>query len=662
MPIGDYNREKTCEVDSINDSGSTVDKAQPIICVDGDDSTTGNGDIVIDFANISDAQDIACYDQNDNLLDYEIEELDTTNNTAVIWVYNSWTRDDTAQLKVAYGDNSANTDRQNVTGTWGNTGQNTEAAYHLDESSGSTIDSTSNNRDSVTTTGTTFNVNGVFDGARGFDGSDDGIEFGSNSEYNYSEVTVVVSINADALSTGTSQTIVGADEGSFEGYKIVADNDSDTLIFSFFGGGATKQVTSSTISTGTNYILAFTVDQANSVGELFLDSTSQGTASGQYDLANGDDNFGIGFSPFQDGRYFDGVIDEVRVHSEKKSNTWIQAEYDASPKAGQVFFSQQAAETTTPTVNQTVSDGLTFNENVASILQFTASDSLTMQENTPSTLIDTLTDNVGFTENLQSTLLQTLTDQLDFTENEAFTLVDTLSDQLTFSDQVLFGAISVTTSDNLTFGENLDSLIKDQLTDQLVLQENLASTIKDSISDQVQFQENFEVAITQLLTDQLSLQENVAATLADTLTDQLTLEDQITATLLTDLDVTLPTKALITNKNKFAVMESHTFKEGDVGDKLKATLEDEDGAIDVSGAKDVKLQIKDRSGTKQLDESMTITDGVNGKVEYKWQSGDHPIENAGVYRAEFDIIDANDEPETVPNDGFNTIEIEEQVN
>jgi len=75
------------------------------------DSKTGNGDIVIDFSNVSDAQDIAVYDQNGNLLDYEIEDLDTTNETGVLWAYNNWVRDDSTQAQIAYGNNSANTDR-----------------------------------------------------------------------------------------------------------------------------------------------------------------------------------------------------------------------------------------------------------------------------------------------------------------------------------------------------------------------------------------------------------------------------------------------------------------------------------------------------------------------------------------------------------------------
>ena len=94
---------------------------------------------------------------------------------------------------------------------------------------------------------------------------------------------------------------------------------------------------------------------------------------------------------------------------------------------------------------------------------------------------------------------------------------------------------------------------------------------------------------------------------------------------------------------------------------MNATLKDTEGVIDLRSADSVKLVIKDRSESKVLDQDMTITDAVNGEVRYAWQSGDTPIENAGVYRAEIKIIDLAGDSETVPNDGFVTIEIEEDI-
>lgn len=660
MAITDYNKVKKLDVDSVSGT-PTVDKAVPIICVDGDDSTTGNGDIVIDFTNIADAQDIAVYDQNDNLLDYEIEELDTTNNTAVLWVYDSWVRDGTTQAQVAYGSNSANTDRQNVTGTWGNTGQNMDMVQHWQESPLSGTDSTSNNND-LTINGAT-STTGEFDGGANFDGTDDNAT-GPNDIVNTSTWTATFWLNSDVADGADTYSWYIQQEESGTGDNVnslwVSNEAFENAQFVFSDGDSDRfQLFDESLIRGQGWVLVTVTFDSGSV-TAYVNGTQEGTASGATNWGTGSNPLYVA-SRYDDNLYYDGKMDELKLTEDVKSQDWAQAEYDASPKAGQIFFSQQAAETTAPTVSQTVNDSLSFQENESFILKATLADSIGFQENSPATLIDTLNDTVGFTENLQATLIDTLTDRLDFNENTATTLIDTVSDQLNFTEQTLFGAIGVTASDNLTFGESIDTQLQDTLSDQVQFQENLVSTIADTISDQVQFQENFQVAVKQKLQDDLDFSENLAATLATTLTDQLSLQDQITATILTDLDITQPTKAILTNLNKFVVMDSHTFKEDDLGDKVKATLEDSSGAIDVSGVKQVNLKVKDRAGTKQLDQKVDITDGTNGKVEYQWSSGDYPIENAGVYRAEFEIIDANDEKETVPNDGSVTIEVEEQI-
>jgi len=173
------------------------------------DSTTGTGDIVIDFSNISDAQDIAVYDENGNLLDYEIESLDTAAETGVIWAYNSWVRDDTVQAQVAYGNNSANTDRQNVTATWPN---DARAVYHNPNDA---IDSTNNNNDGAVT-GTT-KVSGQYaDGGR-FDNTDDEVQI-SNFSFTGSQ-TVVTWPNPDTVDNANAYASNGFNFGS-GGYLI----------------------------------------------------------------------------------------------------------------------------------------------------------------------------------------------------------------------------------------------------------------------------------------------------------------------------------------------------------------------------------------------------------------------------------------------------------
>jgi len=291
------------------------------------ESTTGTGDVVIDFTNINSTnpeEDIAVYDQNGNLLDYEIESLDTSAETGVIWAYDSWVRDDTVQAQVAYGNNTGGTnnngvDRQNVTGTWGNTGQNAVLVQHLN---GNATDSTSNNFDG--TINDASNTQGQLDGGLSFDGVDDGVDLRSNS--------------LPKLDTGFTVT-------SFSNHNSVNDGDSDTdLIFNDnntirlrdSGSGTYKffikdlnngfKSVSTSISNSTNFVFHGTYD--GSTGELFKDAGSQGTLSApDYDPENKSASIGQ-FAGGANPEFLDGTISDVRLFSEKKSNSWIQADFD----------------------------------------------------------------------------------------------------------------------------------------------------------------------------------------------------------------------------------------------------------------------------------------------------------------------------------------------
>jgi hypothetical protein len=143
-------------------------------------------------------------------------------------------------------------------------------------------------------------------------------------------------------------------------------------------------------------------------------------------------------------------------------------------------------------------------------------------------------------------------------------------------------------------------------------------------------------------------------------TTELTLNTPDVKVLIPDIVLTGNTKALITTPNKFVDMKQKTFKEGDLGDTLTATLKDEKGVIDLTGVSSVDLVMQNRAGEKVLDAEVTIENTTGGEVKYEWESGD-PIETAGIYHAEFRINQQIGE-DTVPNDGYVTIEIEEEIN
>jgi len=308
-----------------------------------DDSKTGNGDIVIDFSNVSGAEDIAVYDQNGNLLDYEIESLDTTNKTGVLWAYNDWVRDGTTQAQLAYGNNSANTDRQNATGTWNHSGQN---AVMVQQLNGNVTDSTSNNNDGTVSGATSIST--TFDGAYSFDGNGDSIDWSRDVllDASLNEFTVAVWANWTG-STGDGEDDVLVSERTFgsgrEGWWFF-HNDDTSDIWSVTTNGTANILKINFKNEMAQYVGTFDTTEI----EAFIDGTSQGTQAtgGQASRSVAPTRIGAKGPGNHSGeeRYWNGSVTDVRFYSDKKSASWIQADFDASPKAGQVFFSQQGAE------------------------------------------------------------------------------------------------------------------------------------------------------------------------------------------------------------------------------------------------------------------------------------------------------------------------------
>jgi len=695
-----------------------------------EDSINAGGFIGYDSSTVTDAQDVAFYDQNDTLLPYELEnpgDLGSSSTEVTAWVYRSYTRDDSNQVKFAYGNNSQNVDRQDVEGTWNNTGQNAAMVQHLNQDF---LDSTSNNRDYTNVTGTTDST-GQFNGAKNFDGADDDAVQGSFGTWsNGYTMTFFFKTDTDITQQSVDETLTAKYPDSSAGefyFRLNGNNNDLRLDIPFVEGGVVS--TSTTPSPNTWYHAALTYD-GGSTYRLYLDAVEEGVnTSGSSPT---DTNTDIYLGSNLGSNYWDGDIDHHNFFlSEAKSSDWVQADYDASPKAGQVFFTQDAAQDTAGALTATVTDSFDLTEDTSFLLKFTASDNLTVQENEEGTLSDLLDDNVAFNENIRSTIITSLTDQLGFAEDASRKIFQDVSDQLGFSEDINATlALSILVSDSLQFAENIDSELRDALRDDIQLNENVESRLIDSLADQIGFTEFVQPAISQLLQDDLGFNEAAATQIQDQITEQLTLSENIesqlndilsrqldfteeTAEALADnftdqlqfqeeviniVDETLRddigfseevsslitrqlsdqlsfqdqvlfasllnieglTEAIIKKPNRFVTMQNRTFKQGDLGDELQATLRDKNGKIDLSQISSVDFVARDTKKNKVLDEQVTISDPANGVIQYQWRQGDF-IEDDGVYQAEFRINDNAGNTETVPNDGYVTIEIEEEI-
>ena len=367
-----YNSFKDVNITDFNDAGASINKVQPVILTCGDDSTNGTGEIVIDCSRVDGREAVDFSNSTGHRKSFEWESFNLTNSTtgyheAVAWIHGDWLRDNTTQLKVHYGDGST---VENGANPWGEAGVNAVMVQHLNESpmtQGDTVfDSSPNGNDGTWETGSDGqdkSTTGEFDGAASFDGTNDYINGPSDS-------TISQIINDD---TGTVVawagvgTISQSDTYAFDyggnGFSLIYGYDTDK--WEMFSGNPATSVDISTVSDTSSHLLGFTADNQNIT--TYFDGTSQNT--GTVELGDGDIDSGWTLGESGAGAAnWEGVQSEVRVYSDSKGSNWWQADYDASPKAGQTFFSWSGAESTgTKPVFNSVStepDTWVFNESV----------------------------------------------------------------------------------------------------------------------------------------------------------------------------------------------------------------------------------------------------------------------------------------------------------
>lgn len=85
--------------------------------------------------------------------------------------------------------------------------------------------------------------------------------------------------------------------------------------------------------------------------------------------------------------------------------------------------------------------------------------------------------------------------------------------------------------------------------------------------------------------------------------------------------------------------------------------ENDEAPIDLTDATEVNFLMRLHGSTDPpaIRSPMTITDAVNGTVQYAWQAGD--TDTAGDYDVEFEITWNDGGVETVPNDSYLTVRI-----
>ncbi|MFX1427848.1 MAG: DUF2341 domain-containing protein, partial [Promethearchaeota archaeon] len=278
-----------------------------------------------------DGDDIA-FSLGTTWLDHEIElfnqNYNVTHAQLIAWVRipELSTSLDT-YIRMYYG-NSTMSSCENPAGVWDGS---YKGVWHLAESSGVTIDSTSYIENGIVTGTVIRPSSGQIGNAYSY-GTDGTFNVGDPADghldFTTESFTVSMWINIDT-STGTYQIPLykGATSTWNPGYCFGTPPTGDSLSFHITDGNDNIGSPDASITFDTwAYIVGF-VDRTNDLIHIYKDGYEVGSGTDISSILSLTDTENIEFQCANPTYDFDGLLDEVRVINATRSNNWIKTEY-----------------------------------------------------------------------------------------------------------------------------------------------------------------------------------------------------------------------------------------------------------------------------------------------------------------------------------------------
>ncbi len=306
-----------------NTSGSAHDNFPVIIHIDSSNT---------DFWAGADSRDEVRFGDSDGtVLDFHFEKYDHTGDDAIAWVEVPNLASGSDHIYVYYSNDGA-ANGEDESGTYDDDGY-FKGVWHLDETSGTSYDSTSSNIDLTPRNSPTQDETGKINGGDGFIGDGDALHNQSSSIVFGNSITMEGWFNRSGAGTGSGRTLEFSPTGNADSHCLaVDDNGSLRAWVECNTGSRVGSADDPTVyGTGTWYYFAYTYD--GSTGRLYIDGDETDNAGGSCsDLADAGDSI-IGAISDQSGQYslaqheFDGYLDEHRVASTARSAEWIKVVY-----------------------------------------------------------------------------------------------------------------------------------------------------------------------------------------------------------------------------------------------------------------------------------------------------------------------------------------------
>jgi len=292
----------------------------------------------------SNGNDIAFTDASGNQLHHQIEKYTSATGQLIAWVnVTSLSSSSDTQIYMYYG-NSGCSSQQSTSGVWDG---NYLGVWHLNESSGTILDSTSNGK-SGTLTGATYSATGKISNAISFDGTNDYIDITI-------DIPSTVTISAWGKSTASSLSdmlwcIGNSGNGGPDLFFYTG------MIYLNTWDGGSNPFCSQPATVSQWHLYTTIIESGNT--KLYIDGGLGG--SGTYKNPT-KTSFAISSS---NGYDWEGSIDEFRISNIARNANWILTEYNNINNATNGGFhtlgTQELSDQTSPTVNITYNNPNTY--------------------------------------------------------------------------------------------------------------------------------------------------------------------------------------------------------------------------------------------------------------------------------------------------------------
>jgi MSHA biogenesis protein MshQ len=285
-------------------------------------------------------------DDGTTKLDHDIEVWEDSSGNLVAWVRIPTLPDTVDKEIYLYYGNSSATDQRNATGVW----VNYVGVWHLNETSGTRYDSTSNGNH-LTDQNTVAYVPGKIGGCADFEESASERLYITDAAQTNLDITGNLTMQAwvKPESVPGSVTFLDKYAGSNAGYRMRIHSNS-WFEYSVYDG-STNEVRSpvpvnppDTWPPDTWYFLVGVYDGSDVI--IYTDAADPDTISHSGGISTNSEDFEIGARG--NDKFYDGLIDEVRIATVPRTLEWVQTEFNNQSSAD---FYQRSPTGPTPSTS-----------------------------------------------------------------------------------------------------------------------------------------------------------------------------------------------------------------------------------------------------------------------------------------------------------------------